>query len=137
MPLSLLELAKFVIKKNKEGFQRRIARMSVQRGECRIWIGSVNNKDYPRMNLREPGGKHRTVMVHQLMWVITNRKNIPRDKEVDHICHIRRCIEPSHLQVLTHAENVARTPERKVSMEEIRQMYAELDEMENLPWGRR
>jgi hypothetical protein len=31
---------------------------------------------------------------------------IPAGHEVDHICHVRRCVEPTHLRALTHRQNV-------------------------------
>jgi hypothetical protein len=31
---------------------------------------------------------------------------IPEGYEVDHTCHVRRCVEPTHLRVLTHRQNV-------------------------------
>jgi hypothetical protein len=31
---------------------------------------------------------------------------IPAGHEVDHICHVRRCVEPTHLRALTHRDNV-------------------------------
>ena len=31
---------------------------------------------------------------------------IPEGHEVDHICHVRRCVEPTHLRALTHRQNV-------------------------------
>jgi hypothetical protein len=33
---------------------------------------------------------------------------IPDDKVVDHICNVPRCVNPDHLQLLTHWENNAK-----------------------------
>lgn len=34
--------------------------------------------------------------------------DIPRGKQLDHICRVRRCVNPSHLEVVTGKENVLR-----------------------------
>ena len=33
---------------------------------------------------------------------------IPDGKELDHVCGVRRCVNPSHLEPVTHHENVLR-----------------------------
>jgi hypothetical protein len=33
---------------------------------------------------------------------------IPSERELDHICNVRRCVNPAHLRALLRAENVAR-----------------------------
>lgn len=33
---------------------------------------------------------------------------VPKGKEIDHLCRVRRCVRPSHLEPVTHAENIAR-----------------------------
>jgi HNH endonuclease len=48
---------------------------------------------------------------------------IPAGHEVDHICHVRRCVEPTHLRALTHQENVIHI---KVYMEKREQRIKQL-----------
>jgi hypothetical protein len=33
---------------------------------------------------------------------------IPDDMEIDHLCRERSCVNPDHLEVVTHAENIRR-----------------------------
>ena len=33
---------------------------------------------------------------------------IPEDMEIDHLCRIRQCVRPAHLEVVTHLENMHR-----------------------------
>jgi hypothetical protein len=37
---------------------------------------------------------------------------IPAGVEIDHLCSVRNCVRPDHLEVVTHAENMRRTVAR-------------------------
>lgn len=49
---------------------------------------------------------------------------------VHHVCANRACCEPSHLQVVTHAENVAEMLERREYNERIAELEARIAELE-------
>ncbi len=38
---------------------------------------------------------------------------IPDDKEMDHLCMNKACVNINHLEVVTHAENMRRIPQEK------------------------
>lgn len=53
---------------------------------------------------------------------------VPAGLELDHLCRQRDCVRPSHLEAVTHAENVRRGRRAKLTMQqanEIRAAYAE------------
>src|SRR5262245_44444955 len=35
---------------------------------------------------------------------------IPDDKELDHLCRVRHCVNPQHLEPVTRSENLLRSP---------------------------
>lgn len=39
---------------------------------------------------------------------------IPEKTELDHLCRNKRCVNPSHLEPVTHAENIRRINEPKI-----------------------
>ncbi|WP_316203004.1 MULTISPECIES: HNH endonuclease signature motif containing protein [unclassified Bradyrhizobium] len=86
---------------------------------CHIWTGSTSGsngrgKDYPRMCL--DGG---TMAVHIVMYVIEHGP-IPPRKQLDHRCRTRRCVNPEHLEKVTHKQNQRRRDEaRRFACEEI------------------
>lgn len=74
---------------------------------CWDWIGPTSGstgrgKNYPRMNL--DGG---TVAVHIVMFVVEHGP-IPPRKQVDHTCRRRCCVNPDHLEMVTHIQNQRR-----------------------------
>lgn len=36
------------------------------------------------------------------------RCDVPYGKELDHVCRVRACVNPAHLEPVTHIENVRR-----------------------------
>ena len=66
---------------------------------CLLYTGAVNEKGYPRISLQ---GKNRigSNAVYEMAYGTIS------EGEVDHICHVRRCVEPTHLRALTHRQNV-------------------------------
>lgn len=73
---------------------------------CHIWMGPDSGKGrgggYSRMNLNG-----HTVAVHRVMF--THKFGfIPGKKQIDHKCTNRRCVNPCHLEMVTHRENQRR-----------------------------
>ena len=50
----------------------------------------------------------RTRPAHAVEWELTNGL-VPEGKELDHLCEQRDCIEPTHLEPVTHLVNVRRS----------------------------
>lgn len=73
-------------------------------GECYIWQGRTNNYGYPCLSIQGVQlAVHRIVFEHK-------HGDIPNDLTVDHkieegICTSKKCVRPSHLQLLTRSAN--------------------------------
>ena len=70
-------------------------------GPCWLWLGSIAG-GYGRYG-KGPG----TTMAHRIAWEMEHGP-IPDGLELDHLCRVRRCVNPSHLELVTHRENVLR-----------------------------
>lgn len=69
-------------------------------GPCWLWTGLLADNGYGRFGKR---------YVHQVAyerWV----GPIPDGMELDHLCRVRHCANPAHLEAVTHRENDLRSP---------------------------
>jgi len=51
---------------------------------------------------------------HRLIYEATHGP-VPRGKELDHVCRVALCINPDHVEPVTHAENVQRGKTAKLA----------------------
>lgn len=72
---------------------------------CWLWTKSISPDGYGRINIGIPPGK--SLSVHR--WSYEYFKGpIPAGLTVDHLCRVRCCVNPYHLEVVTIAQNVLR-----------------------------
>ncbi len=74
-------------------------------GPCWIWLGKLDGHGYGQIS--EGGRQSKKVSVHSLVykWLVGP---ITDGLEPDHLCRIRRCCNPEHLDPVTRRENVLR-----------------------------
>lgn len=72
-------------------------------GGCWIWT-RAQNYGYGRWGKRDADQYRRA---HVVIWETFNGP-VPDGLELDHLCRVRCCVNPAHLEAVTHRENVAR-----------------------------
>jgi hypothetical protein len=78
-----------------------------QRGDCWIWTHSTNSRGY---GLSSIAGK--VYLAHRLAYEFL-RAEIPAGLTIDHLCRVKACVNPWHMEPVTVAENNRRSqPER-------------------------
>ena len=77
-------------------------RYTVDENGCWIWNGGVCEDGYGKS-----GRRAGQTLAHRAFYVILVGP-IPAGMELDHTCKNRLCVNPSHLEPVSHAVNVAR-----------------------------
>ena len=92
---------------------------------CWLWTGPDSGTGrgggYPRMSL-----DGQTVAVHRVIYT-EFYGYIPSKKQIDHVCRNRMCVNPEHLEMVTHKENQKRRAKAKADQwtpEEIDEMMS-------------
>lgn len=82
--------------------QQFLTRVDVTSGLCWLWTGAIAPNGYGKVwfNGRQVGA-HR---VAYMLFV----GSIPPGKQLDHLCRVRHCVNPSHLEPVTQRENILR-----------------------------
>lgn len=70
---------------------------------CWLWTGAKGPNGYGYFG----SGNGQSKLAHRFSWE-SIRAPIPEGAELDHLCRVRACVNPSHLEPVTHTENVRR-----------------------------
>ena len=77
-------------------------KVDVQQSGCWLWTGERSKAGYGRIFWqRKKHGAHRVAYTELV-------GPIPADREIDHTCNVRNCVNPAHLRTVTHKENMIR-----------------------------
>lgn len=72
---------------------------------CWLWLGATAGSGYPTFG---PGGRERSRPAHRVVFAMTHGRNILDGHEIDHLCRNKFCVNPAHLEEVTHQENMRR-----------------------------
>jgi hypothetical protein len=81
-------------------FEDKIVR--VPESGCWMWAAALDRYGYGHVKLSgRLRASHRVSYEHHI-------GEIPAGMQIDHLCRVRCCVNPAHLEAVTHQENVRR-----------------------------
>lgn len=86
-----------------EPLEQRIRRLSEESGDCWLWTRRLDKDGYGRITVNK-----RPARAHRVSYE-TFVGPIPEGLELDHLCKVRRCVNPKHLEPVPHLVNVERS----------------------------
>lgn len=69
---------------------------------CVVWVGACNTMGYGLIYI---DGK--AELAHRVAYEAA-RGSIPEGMVIDHLCRVRNCVKPDHLEAVTQRENIRR-----------------------------
>lgn len=90
---------------------RFMRKVRIEASGCWIWIGGKSSSpkypahEYGRFSA--DGLRTGVTIAHRYSFERVNGK-IPEEMELDHSCKVKLCVNPQHLELVTHAENCKR-----------------------------
>lgn len=80
---------------------------------CWLWTGAASPEGYGAFGVgSKRDGTSRVVRAHRFAYEETVSP-VPEGFELDHLCNNRSCVNPAHLEPVTHEENIRRAVERR------------------------
>ena len=76
---------------------------------CWVWTARIGEHGYGEFNI---DGKSN--LAHRVSYQLAGGE-IPKGMCIDHLCRVRKCIRPSHLEVVTYKENTRRGDSWKIN----------------------
>jgi hypothetical protein len=73
--------------------------------ECWIWRGGLTSNGYG--SLSAGGSNGRKLLAHRVAYEFVIGP-IPEGLDLDHLCRVRACVNPAHLEPVTRRENLIR-----------------------------
>ena len=81
--------------------------VAVDEGGCWIWTGGKTANGYGQFSFNVEGGSRQHWYTHR--WSYTqNVGPIPAGMQIDHLCRVRACCNPAHLEAVTQTTNILR-----------------------------
>ncbi|MEV4521473.1 HNH endonuclease [Micromonospora tulbaghiae] len=83
---------------------RLLEKTQLDRSGCWLWTAAKNAYGYGVIGLT---GQHRTVLAHRATYEMFVGP-IPDGHDLDHLCRVRHCVSPAHLEPVTRRINLLR-----------------------------
>lgn len=92
---------------------RFLLKIAIKASGCWHWLGAKwGLPGYLYGQIRLGDGSAKRITAHRFAYIHANGP-IPDDLDVDHLCNNKLCVNPAHLEAVTHRENIIRSYQRR------------------------
>lgn len=97
-------MSRYVPRPRKTLEQRLMQRRHIDANGCWLWTASLNKSGYGII-----WQDRKMSLVHRVSLELVGRP-VPEGMVTDHLCRVRHCFNPDHLEAVTRRENTMRSP---------------------------
>jgi hypothetical protein len=76
------------------------SRIAVDERGCWVWTRGKTGSGYAAIKW-----DRRQTLVHRLVFSLITGQEIPKGQQLDHLCRVRHCVNPAHLEVVSGRVN--------------------------------
>lgn len=93
----------------REHFERKFWETVDKTEGCWLWLGAASVGGYGQFYAGRlwPSGSQGKVYAHRYAYELLVGP-IPEGLDIDHLCRVRNCVNPDHMEPVTHRENMLR-----------------------------
>lgn len=88
---------------------------------CRIWLGASTPTGYGTFYGAWDIERNKNGPAHRWAYIATYG-SIPKGLQIDHLCNVRACVNPEHLEPVTASENIRRGHARRKARAAVEQV---------------
>lgn len=89
--------------------QRILSNIKINSNGCWIWQRRVQSNGYGQISVgSRTDGTNKNTTAHRISYITFNGE-IADGLQIDHLCKVRVCVNPDHLEAVTAKENVHRS----------------------------
>jgi hypothetical protein len=82
---------------------RIINKIRIERNGCWIWLGGTTGKGHGKVSI-----EGRWVIAHRAIYKLLVDPDLPDELQLDHLCRVRGCVNPHHVEPVTAKINTER-----------------------------
>lgn len=100
---------------------RLLRRFVIEVTGCWRWTGAMTTAGYGHFSIRSV-----YYQAHRLMYILRFGVDVPNGLFPDHLCRNRWCVNPDHLEPVTHVVNIRRGSGTRLTPDAVRAIRAEI-----------